>query len=98
MTPGLLSCSNLVDAVECLELPQDQTSPSVALMSQNDPKRTSSLSMSSVVGFAAPLSTLPFTLTLTQNRPASPRRRIEITAGSNRDYEVRPRRRFGDRR
>jgi hypothetical protein len=37
MTPGLLSCSNLVDAVECLELPQDQTSPSVALMSQNDP-------------------------------------------------------------
>jgi hypothetical protein len=41
MTPGLLSCSNLVDAVECLELPQDQTSPSVALMSQNDPKRTS---------------------------------------------------------
>jgi hypothetical protein len=56
------------------------------------------LSMSSVVGFAAPLSTLDFTLTLTQNRPASPRRRIEITAGSDRDYEVRPRRSFGDRR
>jgi hypothetical protein len=43
MTPGLLSCSNLVDAVECLELPQDQTSPSVALMSQNDPFRTFAL-------------------------------------------------------
>jgi hypothetical protein len=26
--------------IECLELPQEQTSPSAALMSQNDPKRT----------------------------------------------------------
>jgi hypothetical protein len=29
-----------MDAAECLDLPQEQTSASVALMSQNDPKRT----------------------------------------------------------
>ena len=32
-----------MDAAECLDLPQEQTSASVALMSQNDPKQTFTL-------------------------------------------------------
>jgi len=35
MTPA--SLWHLMDAAECLELPQEQTSASAALMSQNDP-------------------------------------------------------------
>jgi hypothetical protein len=33
--------TSLVWRLECLELPQEQTFPSAALMSQNDPKRKS---------------------------------------------------------